>query len=245
MEKTKTKKIMKKGKKLSKPTSTQHKTAKKYHKGVTDFFQITTKEERMKECIKNGEMNSNKVREMIRKRREKNIIILNPNKKPKDLTKKHIEPKIKSKESSVRIERTNDKRNYAYKDFERIMRRIIYDAQKTLTEEEQEKYTEFIITLPTMMKPEDRFVDALNRIIKYLKGKEILSYYIPEDPTKEKEPTLSRELQRKYSLPKSEVQRLQNKQQSEARAKNLLTMAPITRAKVEKKRETALKRAEL
>ena len=33
------------------------------------------------------------------------------------------------------------------------MRRIIYDAQKTLTEEEQEKYTEFIITLPTMMKP--------------------------------------------------------------------------------------------
>ena len=117
------------------------------------------------------------------------------------------------------------------------MRRIIFDAQKTLTEEEQEKYTEFIITLPTMIKPEDRFVDALNRIIKYLKGKEILSYYIPEDPTKEKEPTLSRELQRKYLLPKSEAQRLQNKQQSEARAKTLLTMAPITRAKVEKKEE--------
>ena len=38
------------------------------------------------------------------------------------------------------------------------------------------------------MTPEDRFVDALNIIIKYLKGKEILSYYIHENPDKEKEP---------------------------------------------------------
>ena len=121
------------------------------------------------------------------------------------------------------------------------MRRIIYDAQKNLTEEEQHEYTEFIITLPTKMTPEDRFVDALNRIIKYLKGKEILSYYIPENPTKEKEPILSRELQRKYLLPKSEAQRQQNKQQSESRAIKLLTMAPITRARLEKKERKGTK----
>ena len=91
------------------------------------------------------------------------------------------------------------------------------------------------------MTPEDRFVDALNRIIKYLKGKEILSYYIPENPTKEKEPILSRELQRKYLLPKSEAQRQQNKQQSESRAIKLLTMAPITRARVKKKERKGTK----
>ena len=127
--------------------------------------------------------------------------------KPKNIKKKHINPKIKPKTRVIEIERTNDKRKYIYKDFERIMKKIIYDAQIDLTEEEQQKYTEFIITLPTKMKPEDKYVDALNRIIKYLKGKEILSYYIPENPTKEKEPILSRELQRKYLLPKSEAQR--------------------------------------
>ena len=76
---------MQKGKKLTKPTRTYHKTAKKYHQRVTDHFPTTTKEERMKECIKNGEMHSNKVREIIRKRYEKSLITLHPNKKPKNL----------------------------------------------------------------------------------------------------------------------------------------------------------------
>ena len=49
VEKTKTKKIMQKGKKLAKPTRTYHKTAKKYHQRVTNHFPTTTKEERMKE----------------------------------------------------------------------------------------------------------------------------------------------------------------------------------------------------
>ena len=112
----------------------------------------------------------------------------------------------------IKIERTKDKRKYVYKDFERIMSKIITEAQMELTEEEKTKLTEFIITTPTMMKQGDKYVDTLNRIIKYLKGRDILSYYIPENPDKEKEPILNRELQRKYSLPKSEAQRLQNKQ---------------------------------
>ena len=39
---------------------------------------------------------------------------------------------------------------------------------------------------------------------------EILSYYVPENPNKEKEPILNSELQRKYLPPKSEAQRQRN-----------------------------------
>ena len=124
------------------------------------------------------------------------------------------------------------------------MSKIIKEAQLDFTEDEKTKLTEFIIKTPTMMKPGDKYVDTLNRIIKYLKGKEILSYYIPENPDKEKEPLLNRELQRKYLLPKSEAQRQRNEQQSKSRAIKLLTMAPKTREKERKKerKESKIKR---
>ena len=68
-EKRKTnQKIRPKGKKIAKPTGTYRQTAKKLHWRVTDHFKKTTKEERMQECTKNGEMHSNKIREIIRKK---------------------------------------------------------------------------------------------------------------------------------------------------------------------------------
>ena len=68
----------------------------------------------MRECARNGEMHSNKIREIIRKRYNESLITL----KPKNI---NINPKIKSKHRVIEIERTNDKRKYIYKDFERIM----------------------------------------------------------------------------------------------------------------------------
>ena len=90
-DKTKTKqKIRPKGKKIAKPTGTYHQRAKKLHQRVTDHLKKTTKEERMQECTKNGEMHSNKIREIIRKKYKESLITLNPNNKPKNLKKKQM-----------------------------------------------------------------------------------------------------------------------------------------------------------
>ena len=67
-KRTTNQKIRSKGKKIAKPKGTCHQTAKKLHQRVADHFKKTTKEERMQECARNGEMHSNKIREIIRKR---------------------------------------------------------------------------------------------------------------------------------------------------------------------------------
>ena len=61
----------------------------------------------------------------------------------------------------------------------------------------------------------------------YFKGVDILTYYIPADPTKEKEPLLNKNLQIKWLPEKTVEQKLQLEKESIARAKNKLKQNPI------------------
>ena len=66
-----------------------------------------------------------------------------------------------------------------------------------MTISETEKYIKFMInTLLTLLKPTDTILDDLNLQIKYFKGVDILTYYTPSDPTKDKEPKLNYKLQK-------------------------------------------------
>ena len=47
----------------------------------------------MRECARNGEMHSNKIREIIRKRYNESLITLKPNHKPKNIKKNILNPK--------------------------------------------------------------------------------------------------------------------------------------------------------
>ena len=105
-----------------------------------------------------------------------------------------------------------------------------------LTETQEKAFTRFIgVTLPTLWEQGDNTLDELNRMIIYLKGRGILSYYVPKKPNKEKEPILNGELQRKFLPPKSDAQRERNKQQSQARAENWLSLNPKAKEKARKK----------
>ena len=120
----------------------------------------------MRECARNGKMHNNRTKEKRIIKYNKSLITL----KAKDNAKKHIYPQIKTTNRVIKIERTKNKRKYVYKDFERIMSKIIMEAKKELTMEGKSKLTDFIITLPTLRKQGDKWVDSLNRIIKHLKG---------------------------------------------------------------------------
>ena len=64
-----------------------------------------------------------------------------------------------------------------------------------LTPERKEEFEEFKTQkLPGMLKEDDTILDYLNHLIKFLKGKDILTYYTPCDPSKDKEPWLNRKL---------------------------------------------------
>ena len=67
----------------------------------------------MRECARNGEMHNNKTREKRILKYNKSLVTL----KSKNNTKKHIYPQIKTNTRVIKIERTKDKRKYAYKDF--------------------------------------------------------------------------------------------------------------------------------
>ena len=47
-------------------------------------------------------------------------------------------------------------------------------------------------TIPLLMKPGDKLMDELNLHIKYFKRVDILTYYIPTDPTKYKVPMMKK-----------------------------------------------------
>ena len=50
---------------------------------------------------------------------------------------------------------------------------------------EMEDYVQSMVwTLPHLMKEGETLMDELNQHIKYFKGVDILTYYIPTDPTK-------------------------------------------------------------
>ena len=46
----------------------------------------------------------------------------------------------------------------------------------------------------------DNKLDAIKKMIKFFKGEEILSYYVPENPNKEKEPILKNYKESTYHL---------------------------------------------
>ena len=82
--------------------------------------------------------------------------------------------------------------------------------QNWLEVEEKEFLYYQAVTVGKMWQEGDITLDELNRKIIFLKGKSILSYYMPTNPNKETEPILDGELQRKWLPPKSEAQKDRN-----------------------------------
>ena len=79
-----------------------------------------------------------------------------------------------------------------------------------MTPKEMDEYVQFMVwTIPLLMKPGDTLMDELNLHIKYFKGVDILTYYIPTDPTKDKEPMLNKTLQEKWLPEKTMEQKCQ------------------------------------
>ena len=101
------------------------------------------------------------------------------------------------------------------------MRKII-NAAIIAPEKKTESLKFMIWTIPILRQEGDTILDDLNRQIKFIKGIDILTYYTPTDPTKEKEPLLNRNLQRKWLPEKTVEQKQQNAKQSITRAINTL-----------------------
>ena len=95
--------------------------------------------------------------------------------------------------------------------------------------------------LPGMIKEDDTILDYLNHLIKFLMGKDILTYYTPSDPTKVKEPLINRELSDKWSPPKTVAQKDRRKEESKTIAMKALAEGPEERAKRRKKDKKDLK----
>ena len=121
---------------------------------------------------------------------------------------KYKVPKLnKNLVTEIHIERSAKKRRQHTAAYKRIMLRIIL-AEK-LTPEKWEEFLDFKTNeLPGMMKMDDTLLDYLNYQIKFLKGKDILTYYTPCDTTKDKEPLLNRELSDKWLPPKQSAKRI-------------------------------------
>ena len=77
-----------------------------------------------------------------------------------------------------------------------------------ITMSETKNCIRFMInTLPTLKKPTDTLLDDLNLQIKYFKGVDILTYYTPSDPAKDKEPLLNYKLQKEWLPAKTVAQK--------------------------------------
>ena len=104
-----------------------------------------------------------------------------------------------------------------------------------LADIQERAFTIFIgVTFGKLWEPGDNILDELNRVIFYLKGRGILSYYVPKNPNKEIEPILNGELQRKFLLPKSEAQQQRNKPQSQTKPENWLKLGPKSKERARK-----------
>ena len=111
------------------------------------------------------------------------------------------------------------------------MQQIISSTE--LTQKETEFFLEFLTNkLPTLIKPKDTLMDNLNYQIKFLKGRDILTYYTPCDPTKDKEPLLSYELSQKWLPAKTVAQKDQLVKESETMAKKKLDEGPEEKKKL-------------
>ena len=110
-----------------------------------------------------------------------------------ELSKFKVPKMNKNLETEIQIEQTKKKQREAVGSFKRIMTKIIL-AEK-LTPERKLEFKEFKEKkLPGMLKEDDTILDYLNHLIKFLKGRDILTYYTPCDTTKDKEPWLSQPL---------------------------------------------------
>ena len=89
-----------------------------------------------------------------------------------------------------------------------------------MTPGETEKYIYFLREiLPTLMEPAYTLLDELNLQMKYFKGVDILTYYTPSDPTKDKEPKLNHRLQKEWLPAKSVAHKQQPAKESEIMAR--------------------------
>ena len=101
-----------------------------------------------------------------------------------------------------------------------------------MTPKEMDEYVQFMVwTIPLLMKPGDTLMDELNLHIKYFKGVDILTYYIPTNPTKDREPMLNSTLQKKWQPQKTVEQKRQLEKKSEKIAKNKHKQGPAEREK--------------
>ena len=82
--------------------------------------------------------------------------------------------------------------------------------------------------LPTLLEP---ILDELNLQIKYFKGVDILTYYTPSDPTKDKEPKLNSRLQKKWLPEKTVAHKQQLAKESETMARKKLLEGPSEHVK--------------
>ena len=97
-------------------------------------------------------------------------------------------------------------------------------------------YVQFMVgTIPLSVKPGDTRMDELNLHIKYYKGVDILTYYIPTDPTKDKEPMWNKTLQKKWQPQKTVEQKRQLEKESEIIAKDKLKQGAVEREKSQKR----------
>ena len=85
--------------------------------------------------------------------------------------------------------------------------------------------------VPTLMESGYTLLDELNLHIKYFKGVDILTYYTPSDPTKDKEPRLNKGLQKKWLFEKT----ITHKKENEMKTRNRLMEGPSERAKARKR----------
>ena len=104
-----------------------------------------------------------------------------------------------------------------------------------MTHKKMDKNSQFMVwTITLLMEKGNTLMDELNLNIKYFKGVDILTYYIPTDPTKDKEPMLNKTLQKKWLPKKTVEQKRQLEKESEARAKNKLKQVAVERGKCNK-----------
>ena len=92
-------------------------------------------------------------------------------------------------------------------------------------------------TIPLLMNPGDTLMDELNLHIKYFKGVDIVTYYTPTDPTKDKEPMLNKTLQKKWHPQKIVMQKRLLDKESEMIGKTKLKQGPAEREKSQKNEE--------
>ena len=95
--------------------------------------------------------------------------------------------------------------------------------------------------LPGMLKEDDTILDYLNHLIKFLKGKDILTYYTPCDPTKDKEPWLNRKLSDKWKPRKTVAHKERLREEREIMAAKLLAEGPGEKHKRKKKEKKDVK----